>query len=60
MNKKNNKLDTKIYFMPIGMCVDMIIGTIVGVQIKNVFPSICIAISIGTIVGLIIDNIFKK
>ena len=60
MIKKNNRVNTKIYFMPIGICLGMIIGAIVGINIKSVFMTMCIAIIIGAVLGLIIDNILRK
>ena len=57
-NKKDN--NTQIQYMPIGMCIGIGIGMVIGAATDNIPLYMCIGLSIGMCIGTLIDANNRK
>ena len=58
--KDNKKSKNQTYYMPIGMCLGMSIGTAIGVAADNLSIYMPIGLSIGMCIGTLIDAQNRK
>ena len=60
MPNNNNQEPDKIQYMPIGMCIGIGVGMVIGAALENIATFMCIGLSIGMCIGVIIDSIHNK
>ena len=58
--KDNKKSENQTYYMPIGMCLGISIGTAIGVATDNLSIYMPIGLSIGMCIGALIDAKNRK
>ena len=58
--KDNKKSENQTYYMPIGMCLGISIGTAIGVATDNSSIYMPIGMSIGMCIGALIDAQNRK
>ena len=60
MQKNNQDADSKVQYMPIGMCIGIAIGTAIGVAMDNIGVGMCLGMGIGLCFGSALDAANNK
>ena len=58
--KDKQESENQTYYMPIGMCLGMSVGTALGAATDNLALYMCIGLSVGMCIGVLIDAKNRK
>ena len=58
--KNKQEPENQTYYMPIGMCLGMSVGTALGAAMDNMGVYMCIGLSIGMCIGALVDAKKRK
>lgn len=60
MKNKNNDSNSKVQYMPIGMCIGLSVGMAIGSAVGNIGVGMCLGLGIGLCFGSAIDAANNK